>query len=499
LTNCFKKIYTNGFAWCGLTNSGYCLKFTTCTNAQKFVGCGGTPGCLKTSYTNPNSCEAGVFAGQVLCLKFNVDFGDNPAQSGFPAACGNLVLNDSTCPLNGQSIRQILSLCHTALGGSNISSSGCTISNLSVICSNLNQAFECGTPSSWCNGHLIPPTITNVPPSLTGYATVIDKCTSTPSLTYTDSITAGTCSGTYVIARTWVAVDECGNSNYCTQNIYVGNSAASVCGSVFLDCNGDGFLTPGIDMGLTNVVVTLKNAQGAAIATNTTDENGAYCFYNLTPGTYTVLVTPPSGYSQTAGTHTNHWLNTNGQQCWNENDGNQHCKGGDGVDRWVAGDGYQHWKNSNGQDCWTDKYGNSHTQNCTYVSCDLPAGNAETFTLAPCEYLTCVNFAYVGTAPKVVCCVTGPNTGYCGQSATYSCCVTNTGTTCFTACQVTACGKSYSCPPLSPGQGCSISCNYQYQWNDFGAFNCQASASCNYPTSNNSCTAQGSCSTFVYW
>src|ERR1019366_2876603 len=129
----------------------------------------------------------------------------------------------------------------------------------------------------------------------------------------------------------------------------------SVCGFVFTDCNGDGFLTLGIDIGMPKVVVTLKNSKGVTVATATTGADGSYCFYNLTAGTYTASIAQPTGCIQTAGTHNNHWLNNSYQQCWNENDGYQHWKGADGLDCWKANDGYQHWKNSNGQDCWNDK------------------------------------------------------------------------------------------------------------------------------------------------
>jgi hypothetical protein len=278
-----------------------------------------------------------------------------------------------------------------------------------------------------------------------------------------------------------------------------------------MDCNGDGFLTPGIDSGMSNVLVTLKNSKNVTVATNITDSQGDYCFYNLTPGTYTVSITQPTNNIQTAGTHTYHWLNSSYQQCWFDNDTYQHWKGANGVDCWIASDGYQHWKNSNNMDCWTDKYGNSHTQQCTYVSCDVPTNNAETFTLAACQALTCVNFAYQGILAKAVVCVTGPSKGVCGQTGTYTCSVTNTGTACFSACQVTACGKSYTCPSLSPGQGCSFTFGYQFQYGDYGNFNCKATASCTTSYSNNSnnsnyynyynvsssCTAQGSCYTSV--
>jgi hypothetical protein len=237
------------------------------------------------------------------------------------------------------------------------------------------------------------------------------------------------------------------------------------------------------------------------VATNTTDAQGAYCFYNLTPGTYTVCIAQPTNTTETAGTHTYHWVNSSGQQCWIENDNYQHCKAPGSVETWTAGDGYQHWKNANNQDCWKDQYGNSHTQQCTYVSCDVPTNNCETFTLAACQALTCVNFSYQGTAPKSTVCVTGPSKGICGQTGTYTCCVTNVGTACFATCQVTACGNSYTCPSLSPGQGCSFQINYQYRNSDYGNFNCQATTTCTAYSNNsnygNSCTAQGSCQTAV--
>ena len=499
LTNCFNKVYTNGWLQCGLTNANcYWLKFTTCTNVWKFVTCGGTPGCLNNNYTNPTNCPAGQFAGQVLCLKLNVDFGDAKSVTGFSGGCGDLILNDSSCPLNGQSVRQILGLCHTALGGGNISSCGCTISNLSILCSNLNLAFENCTPSSWCQGHLVPPAITNVSPAVSGYASYVDACSLSNTLTYSDVITAGPCPGTFVIARTWLVVDGCGNSNSCTQTINVGNTLASVCGTVFQDCNGDGFLTPGIDSGKPNVAVTLKNAKSVAVATNLTDALGNYCFLNLTPGTYTVSIVQPTNHVQTAGTHTYHWLNGSYQQCWVENDSYQHCKAVGGGECWTAKDGYQHWKNSGGQDCWTDKSGVAHTQSCNYVSCDVPTNNAETFTLTACQNLSCVNFSYQGIAPNAVVCVTGPSSGSLWQTCNYTCTVTNTGTACFSACQVTACGNSYPCPSLSPGQGCSFQISHQFQWNDVGQFNCQATANCT-AYNNNSCTAQGNCYTSVSW
>jgi hypothetical protein len=253
-----------------------------------------------------------------------VDLGDCATNSGFPAGCGNLILNDPTCPLKGQNFRQILGICQTALGGGNISSYGCTISNLNVVCSNLNQSFKGLVPSSWCRGHVVPPSITNVPPSISGYPTAVSACGDTNvTVTYSDVITAGTLTNSYSIARTWVAVDACGNSNYCTQHITVASPQAKVC-------------------------------------------------------------------------------------------------------------------------------------------------------------------------------ISGPFFGFLGQTCNYTCCVTNVGNVCFTNCQVTVCGNTYTCPRLNPGQGCSFTAPHTCQTSDVGNFQCQANASCNYSGAGTPCTTQASCNTLVF-
>lgn len=503
LSNCFSKIYTIGYMGCGLAGSGsHYIAFTDAKYIQAFLPYGGNPGCLATDYINPpnSAANAGAFAAEVLALKLNVDFGDAKNISGFCGGIGDLVLTDPTCALNGKSVRQILGICHTGLSGGSVSNYGCTLPQLSVLCSNLNSSFDCGNVSTWCQSHLGGIVTTNVSPTVSGYATASDGCGGSPVITYSDVITAGGCGGAYSIARTWKATDACGNVGTCTQNITIGNPKSSVCGYVFKDCNGDGRLTAGVDAGISNIVVTLKNVNGVIVATATTDNTGGYCFYNLTPATYSVSIVAPSNHIQTAGCHTNHWQDDGGNDCWNENDGYQHYKGADGVDCWNANDGCKHSINSYGQDCWKDKSGATHTQNCSYTSCNVPKNNVETFTLAGCEAKAGVNFSYQGVAPSCAVTVTGPSKGICGKTYSYTCTVTNTGTACFSTCNVTACGGSYACPSLKPGEGCTFQFNYCYKTSDYGNYNCKATASCNYNGSSNPCTGQSSCNTPVgYW
>ncbi|NDY93734.1 SdrD B-like domain-containing protein, partial [Ideonella livida] len=65
--------------------------------------------------------------------------------------------------------------------------------------------------------------------------------------------------------------------------------------TVFVDADADGVQDAG-EAGLGGVTVTLRDAAGAVVATTTTDANGQYRFEVL-PGTYSVGVSAPAGYS----------------------------------------------------------------------------------------------------------------------------------------------------------------------------------------------------------
>lgn len=67
---------------------------------------------------------------------------------------------------------------------------------------------------------------------------------------------------------------------------------ASVGDRVWLDLNGDGIQDAG-EPGVSNVLITLYNSSGVAVASTYTDANGLYLFTNVTPGSYTVGVSLP--------------------------------------------------------------------------------------------------------------------------------------------------------------------------------------------------------------
>ncbi|WP_452600580.1 hypothetical protein, partial [Pontimicrobium sp. MEBiC06410] len=54
-----------------------------------------------------------------------------------------------------------------------------------------------------------------------------DNCSATLDATYTDTVVAGTCEGSFIITRTWTLTDSCGNTTpEQTQTITVSDNIA---------------------------------------------------------------------------------------------------------------------------------------------------------------------------------------------------------------------------------------------------------------------------------
>jgi hypothetical protein len=121
--------------------------------------------------------------------------------------------------------------------------------------------------------------------SLDGGATTADK-----------KIYTNIASGSHTIKVT--------NSNGCTnETTFSINSAptncfASIGNFVWNDFNNDGFQNVG-EPGIGGVTVMLLNGNGTMVASTTTSAAGYYSFNNLTPGTYCVKFTTPTGFVPT--------------------------------------------------------------------------------------------------------------------------------------------------------------------------------------------------------
>ncbi len=76
-----------------------------------------------------------------------------------------------------------------------------------------------------------PPVISGVPANITAECDAVpppvapavsDNCDPTPAIVLSSEVTSGSCSGQdYIVIRTWVATDNCGNSSQITQVINI--------------------------------------------------------------------------------------------------------------------------------------------------------------------------------------------------------------------------------------------------------------------------------------
>lgn len=134
LSYCFDWLYPNDL-WmaCGK------LKFSSASCVQNFLPSGGTPWTLNYRCYDPRSTTAGVFAGQVLALRLNVDCS---AKGILPYGLGQLKMAPGE-KFAGKTVSEVLSLCENALAGSN--TTGYSISQLNEICDDINNNFDNGT------------------------------------------------------------------------------------------------------------------------------------------------------------------------------------------------------------------------------------------------------------------------------------------------------------------------------------------------------------------
>jgi len=210
----FATVYPGGFAEIGISGSGgFSAKFTSALAIQNYLPDGGTASKLTSDAVNPTTTSAGVFGAQILALKLNVDFSAAGITGGDSGPLGSLVLNDSSSPLNGKTISQILAIANTLLGGGSVS--GVTISTLNPLIDNLNQGFDNCTINGWASSHfsVMTCTVSNTPST----PTATDTCDPRPVITFKDSTVSTSCGSS--VTRTWYATDKCGNSNSCTQVI----------------------------------------------------------------------------------------------------------------------------------------------------------------------------------------------------------------------------------------------------------------------------------------
>jgi len=99
-----------------------------------------------------------------------------------------------------------------------------------------------------------------------GTATATDNCDDSPEIIYSDNIVPGTGPGCYLIERTWIATDDCSNTDQCTQYITVVDTTPPV-----LTCAPDETISCGEAVAFTEPTAS-DNCDGDVRVDEPTDE-----------------------------------------------------------------------------------------------------------------------------------------------------------------------------------------------------------------------------------
>ncbi|KPJ60644.1 MAG: hypothetical protein AMJ46_05100 [Latescibacteria bacterium DG_63] len=139
----------------------YAARWTSALAVENFLPAGTTPKALEQDYTNPDTEDASVLAGQILALHMNVGYSCEPTvydDRGFlePLGCyADFVVPDS-CGVSsgsvfaGMKVDSFLAIADSAVAGDEgvLSAYGVTLSDINFTATCLNEAFDKCDPFS---------------------------------------------------------------------------------------------------------------------------------------------------------------------------------------------------------------------------------------------------------------------------------------------------------------------------------------------------------------
>jgi hypothetical protein len=151
----FDFVYPTGSVEVGINGpTGFSMIFTSAASVLDYQPSSGGPDPLNADLLDPTSTSSGVFGGNVLALRLDVDFD----ASGDIAGTANLAFGDlrlcgltATPAYNGLTVRQFLGQMNIALGGGPVAYSFQTVSQLTA---DVTAAFEGGAASAFAQQHL---------------------------------------------------------------------------------------------------------------------------------------------------------------------------------------------------------------------------------------------------------------------------------------------------------------------------------------------------------
>ncbi len=155
LNSYFKNAFCNGMEigqYTSKAGDGY--KWTSTSNLKSFLKCTGTNGDIKYDRFNPTNLNGGggTLAVQTAVLTLNIGFGKLPI-NGMPDGLGDLLYVKAGDSLNGKTVSEILAIANDVLGGQALPE-GYSYYSLKNLITNLNTAFDYGTPNTWAMTYL---------------------------------------------------------------------------------------------------------------------------------------------------------------------------------------------------------------------------------------------------------------------------------------------------------------------------------------------------------
>ena len=147
LSSAYDTVYasTFGILEVGIPGaSGFSMAFTAPNAVFAHLPSNGQPSPLTADLVDPITSASGVFGGEVVALRLNVDFSDAgylPGSLGIPF--GDLVIHDyAAMPhANGLTVRQLLDLVNLGLGGAVVAYG---LDDANTLLQDLNVAFSEG-------------------------------------------------------------------------------------------------------------------------------------------------------------------------------------------------------------------------------------------------------------------------------------------------------------------------------------------------------------------
>ncbi len=150
----FDTVYSAGVEVGIPGTAGFSMRFFDALAVTSYLPAVGTPAPLSADLIDPMSSSSGELGGNVLALQLDVDFSDANLLGGTAGlALGDLYLCELTAAtaLEGMTVRQVLGVANTMLGGG---SGPVSIDDIDAVVFALSQAFVGGSPSTFAQQNL---------------------------------------------------------------------------------------------------------------------------------------------------------------------------------------------------------------------------------------------------------------------------------------------------------------------------------------------------------